>query len=189
MVTMKIVTSSAQRRRPNQSRNKEDAETMCGLLFNTLASLFQQGIDYTDTRISSRIAFTSIIIAIVVFFATYSASLTSFLAVYKLNMPFEGIEDLLTNTQFKVTTIGGNSIDKYLQSIVQDRTRYKTVRSLQEGFTSTLDGHMAFVWEMESIDAFIGQSCDYVKAKKPAYKALIGIGLQKHSEYSGILNH
>ncbi len=53
-----------------------------------------KGTDYEPKRLSTKIVFLSIFTASIVIFAAYSASLTSFLAVYKVNMPFDTIQSM-----------------------------------------------------------------------------------------------
>ena len=70
-------------------------------LFLSFSSLFQKGTDFEPKRFSTRIATITIFFATLVVFASYSASLTSFLAVFKISLPFTDLESLYYRTNYR----------------------------------------------------------------------------------------
>ena len=54
--------------------------------------------------------FSSFAFGLIVY-ASYSASLTSFLAVFKLKMPFVGLRDMYENTAYRLGSLPGTAYD------------------------------------------------------------------------------
>ncbi len=92
-----------------ESRNEgdDDLNYLLGL-FVIISSAVSQGSPYEPKKGSSRMIFLIIFMASFVILSSYSASLTSFLAVKQLKYPFS---DSLTlhNSVFKAVTVKGTS--------------------------------------------------------------------------------
>ena len=71
------------------------------------------GTEYDAKRGSTRVAWLSILGAMVVLFASYSAYMTSVLSVFKLTMPFEDVPSLYHTTGFTIGSVKGTAYDNY----------------------------------------------------------------------------
>ncbi len=72
--------------------------------------MFLQGAPYEPRKCSSRIVFFAAFLAAVVLFASYSACLTSFLAVKRDTFPFSDDESLLTKSDYDIITLKGSLV-------------------------------------------------------------------------------
>ncbi len=61
--------------------------------------------------LSSRIAFLTIFGSALVIYASYGASLTSFLAISKVSLPFDSLSNLYYKTSFKMGSIPGTMFE------------------------------------------------------------------------------
>lgn len=74
--------------------------------------LCQQGIEpQPPGRLSSRLALLTGSVAGLVIFASYAGSLTSFLAVFKLRMPFDSFRDMYHKTDYRIGSLTGSAYD------------------------------------------------------------------------------
>ena len=70
-------------------------------------NLCLKGAEYTPKYISTRIVFAIIFFGSVVLFQNFSASYTSFLAVVAEKQPFDSLQTLYEDTNFKIGTPAG----------------------------------------------------------------------------------
>ena len=99
---------------------KENKPASCTALWingfgiETLLNLFFKyilGTECEPKRFSTRIAFLTVFLASLVTFSAYSASLTSFLAVVKVSIPFEDLKSMYESTNYRVGSLGGTAFD------------------------------------------------------------------------------
>ncbi len=74
-------------------------------------SLFMQGAPYEPKKMSSRIVFLCAFITAVVLYASYSACLTSFLAVKRDKYPFWDDESLMSHNSYKMMSMAGTMVN------------------------------------------------------------------------------
>ena len=163
-------------------------------LFLSFASLCQQGIEYEAKRFSTRIATMTIFFATLVVFAAYSASLTSFLAIFKVEMPFSDLETMYYGTNYKIGSIrntafdnlfkAGNDLDK---KIFEDRQDY--VGSVDEGLEKSNNEEFAFLWDSGTMDFLIGKKCSHIAIPKTVLNAVIAFVIRKNSPYTNMFNY
>ena len=72
---------------------------------------------------STRLVFLLMMVASVVIFENYAASFTAFLSVVKLSVPFSNLEELYSQTDYRLGSISGMSYKDILIG----------VRTLKEG--------------------------------------------------------
>ena len=69
------------------------------------------GTEYDPHRGATRVAMFSILLAMVVLFASYSASMTSVLSVFKLTMPFTDLPSMYRDTDYKIGSVKNTAFD------------------------------------------------------------------------------
>ena len=163
-------------------------------LFLSFASLCQQGIEFEAKRFSTRVATITILFATLVVFAAYSASLTSFLAIFKVEMPFSDLETMYYETNYKIGSIrntafdnlfkAGNELDK---KIFEDRQDF--VGSVNEGLEKSNNEQFAFLWDAGTMDFLIGKKCSHIAIPKTVLNAVIAFVIRKKSPYTSMFNY
>lgn len=71
------------------------------------------GTEYDAQRGSTRIAMLSILFAMMVLFAVYSAAMTSLLAVVIVQVPFEGLVGMYRDTDYKLGSVKNTAFDNF----------------------------------------------------------------------------
>ena len=84
-------------------------------------------------------------------FTMYSAFLTSLLSVFKLQMPFEDINELYLASDYKVATVDDSAFSTALESgneIAQKiyRERFQPIKGIDEGVHYVLNGSYALIY-------------------------------------------
>ena len=163
-------------------------------LFLSFSSLFQQGIEYEPKRLSTRVAAITIFFSTLVVFAAYSASLTSFLAIFKVSLPFTDLESMYHGTNYKIGSIRntafdnmfkqGNDLDK---KIFKYRQEY--VGSVGEGLEKSNIEEFAFLWDSGTMDFLIGQKCSHIAIPKTVLTSVIAYAIKKNSPYTNMFNY
>ena len=161
-------------------------------LFMSLASLFQQGIEYEPRKNSTRIATITMLFTALVVYAAYSASLTSFLAIFKTSMPFSDLESMYIKTSYKIGGARfygdlfkrGNELDK---SIFKDR--YEVVDSVNDGLQKAIDEEFAFIKNSEALDFLVGQKCSHIIVPNKIADFIIAFVIKKNSPYKNMFNY
>ena len=163
-------------------------------LFLSFSSLFQQGIEYEPKRFSTRIATITIFFATLVVFAAYSASLTSFLAVFKVSLPFTDLESMYYGTNYKIGSIRNTAFDNLFkmgneldQKIYNDRQGF--VGSVDEGLLKADNEEFAFLWDSGTMDFLIGQKCSHIAIPKTVLNAVIAFVIKKNLPYRSMFNY
>ncbi len=78
-----------------------------------VGGLCAQGTPHEPKRVGSRIVFVILFLFGVVIVASYSASLTSFLAVQKIKMPFTDLESMYYETDYKIAFIRSSAAESF----------------------------------------------------------------------------
>ena len=163
-------------------------------LFLSFAALFQQGMEFEPKRFSTRISIITILFATLVVFAAYSASLTSFLAVFKVSLPFEGIESMYYETNYKMGSIRNTAFDNMFRlgneldrKIYKERQEY--VGSVSEGLEKSMNEEFAFLWDSGTMDFLIGQKCSHIAIPKTVLNSVIAYVIKKDSPYTNMFNY
>lgn len=124
----------------------------------------------------------------IVIFAMYSATLTSQLAVYKSNMPFENLDQLIRQAEYQVSGIKGSLSHRKLSSIVP-KDLFMSVGSMDEAIAKINADKIAFAWDSHSLDYFMEDSCDYRKAKESLYDGQVAFPVKKGFEYTQLFDY
>ena len=163
--------------------------------FETMAVLTQQGSELIPIANSTRLTFITIYVISVIVFALYSASLTSFLLVIKLGQPFDDLETLYRDTDYKIGSVSGTLYpatwyqqgDELEQRVY--RERYEEVPSIKAGLEKALTENYAFVWDEVVIDQRVGLCCSHISPPKPTYDTYMVNLFKKDYEYQEYINH
>ena len=151
--------------------------------FMSIASMFQQGTEREPKRFSTRIATIAILFASLVVFAAYSASLTSFLAIFKVTLPFTDLPTMYHGTNFKIGSVKNTVFDTMFKTGSEfDKKlfneRYEFVSNIKEGIQKSLDENYGFIWDTYGLAALVGQKCTHVAIPK-AVMTSVGVFLMK----------
>ena len=119
---------------------------------------------------SRRTAFITIFLASVVVFAMYSAALTSFLAVFKLQMPFTNIQGLYLNSDYRIALQdetamiqmlkNGQGIEKQIYD-----ERLDKIKSLDEGIAKMKNEKVAMMVDDTVMAVKVGHGCEVVRVE------------------------
>ena len=163
-------------------------------LFLSFVALFQQGIEFEPKRFSTRISIITILFATLVVFAAYSASLTSFLSVFKVSLPFKGIESMYYETNYKIGSVQNTAFDNMFRlgnaldrKIYQERQEY--VDSVGEGLEKSINEEFAFLWDSDVMDFLIGQKCSHIAIPKTVLDTVIAYVIRRNSPYTNMFNY
>ena len=75
--------------------------------------LFVIGATEDPENTATRIAFLTTFVGGLLLYASYSASLTSFLAIVQVAYPFVDLSSLYYQSDYKIGCIGGTAMDNY----------------------------------------------------------------------------
>ena len=163
-------------------------------LFLSFVALFQQGIEFEPKRFSTRISVITILFATLVVFAAYSASLTSFLSVFKVSLPFKGIESMYHETNYKIGSVRNTAFDNMFRlgneldrKIYQERQEY--VDSVGQGLEKSMNEEFAFLWDSDTMDFLIGQKCSHIAIPKTVLNTVVAYVIRKNSPYTNMFNY
>ena len=164
-------------------------------LLNAFSTSFHTAGSPVEPQIAStRIAFVTIFFFNLVFFTFYSASLTSFLAIHKPLMPFENLEDLVANSNYKLVTLTGTAYEdmlkngKWFERQLITTGRFETVDSVQTGLYRASIDDVAFLWAAEATVLAMGQQCLHIKTQKPWRIGQVAMVQTKHGPYQGLID-
>lgn len=144
---------------------------------------------------STRIVFLSVFVASLVVLTMYSASLTSFMAVKKLKMPFEDIRELYTKSSFEVTTLHESSIVDFLKNGKNGVTqrvhaeRLLEVMTVGEAISLAKEGNVAFLWEAPAVESNPTAACHLARVKKKFYSGPVVMATRKGFPYLKAFNY
>ena len=142
---------------------------------------------------SMRIAFLTMLITCFFISLMYEATLTSFVAVHKIAMPFEGYEQLYLQSDYKVATVSGSSYSHLLRTGNDiQRKIYKErlilVEDVESGLQKALVENTAFIWSTPRVYDLVGQSCSHAQIKKPFYISALSWAVPKDFPYTEFIN-
>ena len=80
-----------------------------------MSSIVMQGTPEDPRRTSSKVVFFSMFLTAVLMYSTYSACLTSFLAVTSRKLPFTDERSLVEQTDYKILTLSGSTFEELFQ--------------------------------------------------------------------------
>ena len=143
---------------------------------------------------STKVAFLTIFSASVVLFGMYSASLTSFLAVMKLTMPFSDLYDLFKNTDYRLAIMDESATMQKLKTGTEierkiHAERVDSIESLDEGIEKIMAGEVAVLWDNTPMAVKVGHSCEVARAQTCFYFATIVFVTQKELPYKGVISY
>ena len=127
---------------------------------------------------SAKIAILMVLMTGLVLNASYSANLTSFLFVKKVQVPFTDLKSLYHETDFSVGSVSGSSWQAYVKNHAEEsilgwfnllESRIKTVNSVPEGIEQMMsDDNYVFVWSQDEVYYQVEDTCHLqsVKMKK-----------------------
>ena len=136
-------------------------------------------------------------------FMFYRASITSELAVWSIRMPFDTLQGLLDNGEYKLITTKGGILQSYFEdaeegtilhdiyrNLMRDEDR-PFVSEIEDGIKRVLDQHgsMAFFYTLEGIGAYPKYRCKIVSAWTTQFPGLLAFALPKESPFYAIFYH
>ena len=144
--------------------------------------------------LSSRIAFGTTFFMSLVLFANYNAALTSFLAVVKIQMPFEDMNDLYLKTDYQLVTVEETAYGLLLKSgseiaqkIYKERLVLKS--NMDEALELLQNRKAAFLWDHASLSAKVGKSCKVAKIETCYMFSPAVFSVKKGFPYNGIISY
>ena len=154
------------------------------------------GIDEEPRSPAIRLAYLTVLLASVILYAMYCAGLTSFLAVFKLQMPFTNIDELYLNTDYRMVMIDETATLQMLrdgQTEIEKNIyheRLVTVNTVDEGIAMMKEGRRnAFMYDHIIVASKVGHGCEVVKVQTCYYFSPIVFAMQKGLSYRNIINH
>ena len=95
-------------------------------------------MDQEPNNLSSRISFLAIFFTSLVVYAKYGAALTAFLAIKKLQMPFDNLLEMYLNTDYKIAFLDQTVLNERLRNgdMIERKIlaeRFQPITSLDEG--------------------------------------------------------
>lgn len=122
----------------------------------------------------------------------YNASLTSFLAVHKTNLPYNDVEELYLRTSHKVVTVAETSyIEQLKTGSAIERSIYAerlvTVPTIEEGLQKTYDRSTAFIWTTSAVNLMVGRNCSHSKIPRKFFTHEEGWAVRKDFPYKGFI--
>ena len=142
---------------------------------------------------STKVAFLTIFFASVVLFGMYNASLTSFLAVTKLQIPFTDLYDLYKNTDYRVAIVDESALMENLKTgtdiekkILAERV--EAITSLDEGIDEMKNADVAVLWDDKPMEVKVA-GCEVVKVQTCFYYSNVVFVTQKGLPYNGIISY
>ncbi len=139
LVMMSILTVALVLTKQNGRLDQEDESgiSVSDCLMTIIHGTMQQGTPEEPWKISSRIVFFSAFASSMVLYASYSASLTSFLAVKKYSLPFTDYKSFIEQSDYKIFQVPGAHYDDY----------YKVKRSGNNGQCKE-STHLLIEWQL-----------------------------------------
>ena len=141
-----------------------------------------------------RIALLTVLFASLLLFSMYSAALTSFLAVFKLQMPFDDLNSLYVTSSYKVLGVAETAQVSYLEKgsgvarKVYDQ-RLQLVTSRAQGLQTILEEEGALLEDHILVAAQVGHTCTVAKVKNCLFNTPIVFVTRKNSPYNGIISY
>ena len=109
-------------------------------------------------------------------------------------MPFENLEDLVANSNYKLVTLGGSAIvelmknGKWFERKLITTGRFETVDSVRAGLDRAEKEDVAFLWDAEATVLAMGQQCLHRKTKKPFRISQVAMVQTKYGPYQGLID-
>ena len=163
-------------------------------IFLTLSALFQQGSVCEPKTSSTRVVAITIFFTTSLIFIAYTAALTSFLAIYKVNMPFWDLKTLYDDTNYKIGSIRNTVYDDVFKSgseldkkVFKDR--YEFVDSVSEGLEKSYNEKYAFIWESDNIEFVLGQKCSHMAVPNKVQDFPVAFVMKQNLPYKSMFNY
>ncbi|XP_063995868.1 glutamate receptor 1-like [Diachasmimorpha longicaudata] len=158
----------------------------------------QQGLSEFPDETALRILYVSIFISALVVSAAYSASLTSFLTVSSIYLPFNSMEEFANDGRYKLIVlqdsadydmfkVSNESIMKKMMSLM--KPSHSLPQTMLGGFQQVCTRKVAF-YTNEALKRSLNKHlpCDIVSIKTGRIETL-GMIMPRHSEYMGLVNY
>ena len=127
---------------------------------------------------------------------SFGATLTSIFAVVKLSLPFQDLNGLYYNSDFKIATLKGTSTDSTFRdgNDVQRKVyneRYLNIDSLQEAYDYLkTKPKYAFAYDSNAMAAEFGHLCDVMEIRSHVIReAKYVFYARKDYEYLDLINY
>ena len=126
-------------------------------------------------------------------FSMYAATLTSFLAVTKITLPFDSIETLHTMTNYRVVTWKNSVYETQLQhgSEIEKKIYWERLDGMstwRECIDKMSKGNYALLGDSQNINSVVSQTCKIVKTKT-VKRSPVAMIMTKDSMYKDIFNY
>ncbi|PSN42619.1 hypothetical protein C0J52_20026 [Blattella germanica] len=184
-------------------RNESDMEelTIWDAIHIVFGAFCQQGYVITPRSNSCRMVLLCVYIIGAVLLAAYSAALVSFLAKRKPILPFNNLEELVTDGTYKFGLLQKSaefnvfygSKDKLLNEtfnrfIKPEKENLPT--SSQEGLTRTCQSKFAFFVSQDIAQGLLHKiPCKIIELPGDSFKGSVSMALIKNSPYRELINH
>ncbi|THK33012.1 glutamate receptor 1-like [Diachasma alloeum] len=158
----------------------------------------QQGLSEFPDETALRILYVSIFISALVVSAAYSASLTSFLTVASIYLPFNSMEEFANDGRYKLIVLqdsadydmfkmSNETIMKKMMSLM--KPSHSLPQTILGGLQQVCTRKVAF-YTNEALKRTLNKNlpCDIVSIKTGKIETL-GMIMSRHSEYMGIVNY
>ena len=162
-------------------------------IFMAFGAICQQGAPNEPKRISTRIAFFMVFILGLVAYASYSAFLTSFLAVKQVQLPFARLSAMYRDTTYKFGTVANTATDTFLRTFPENlvNERYEETKTFEQGIERLLNDDLyAFVWVEASMSYLFHKDCNITTIPNyHLYNAPVSFFVQRNSMYTDLFNY
>ena len=183
-----------------QQGNKSPTEQLClaiklraNVEYSSLCSKLT-GMDQEPNNLSSRMSFLAIFFTSLVVYAKYSAALTAFLAIKKLQMPFDNLLEMYLNTDYKIAFLDQTVLNERLKNgdVVERKLlaeRFQPITSLDEGLGFMERGKYAVAWDDTAIALKVGRTCKVAQVKQCLMSGQLVWATPKQSPFNGIISY
>ncbi|XP_068222618.1 probable glutamate receptor [Palaemon carinicauda] len=179
---------------------REVEVTVYNYLFTFIGTLAQQGSSYEPQCTRGRIVFLSFWLASVLIYASYTASLTSQLAVINTVDPFTNLKEALTTAGYSVAIQKGTSYLTNVKSMANSDESMRLfyhqlltkphlkVSNNREGMKLIQQGKYAFFQDTVSVNYDIKSSCSYSWLGPGYFPEFASMGYAKNLSYANVIS-
>ncbi|XP_076059431.1 glutamate receptor 3-like [Oratosquilla oratoria] len=177
-----------------------DAEiTIQNYLFIFLGALAQQGSEVIPSCTRGRVVFYMYWIGSLLLYTSYTARLTSQLAVVNTNTPFDSLRDAMTKAHYKIATLKGTSYVSELQATTDPALAmaYAQMEEDPRLFVATMEAgvelagteRVAFFQDVNSVSYITHGNCSFQWLGPEYFPSYVHLGYRKNLSYANALTY
>ncbi|XP_069989544.1 glutamate receptor 2-like [Penaeus vannamei] len=175
--------------------------TVTNYLFSFAGSIAQQGCEVTPICLRGRCVFISFWVGALLVYVSYTARLTSQLAVTHSQHPFTSLVDALSTAGYSVFTVKGTSYLTEMETARDEglRLAYRQliekpeqliVDSVEEGVKALHTSQKAlFFHDEKTVNYAVKGSCNYTWVGRNYFTEYVYLGYRKNLSFAGVLSH